>query len=866
LTNSLLITGPPASGKSHLAITRFRSFPDSVLITPTATMAEHVRNELARAGATVRPSRILTLAQFLEPRSAGRLPANPATVHLAIREALETLHPPRFRDVALYRGFHQALADLIEEVPAAHAGADLVALVQAVEHNLAARGTALRNTRIDLATTDPGELPPHLVLDGFFAFSTPELRLLRRLSATATITLTLPDWPGALTARQEFLSLGFTEQRCEHPRRSALSSAFSAATLDRETEKIARRVLDYAARGRAFREMGIVLRSRDPYAPALETALARFGIPARFYFADPVISQPAIAFLSGIVRAILDGFDHASVVSLLRMPVSGIGATPPGDRFDFALLDRLPGAGLPLSAIDDIPPILESLQPFENWRSDVADPLGWSTRLKNLRALLPEPDIRDHIDRSQIQIWRSTAAALDAFDAALDETAAALGPDRRIRLADFWQQAELALSLDPLRVPDRRHNVVHVLDVFEARQWELPVVFVCGLSERHFPQYHREDSLFNDSARRRAGLKTSADLQREERFLFEFATSRATEETILSYARFNEKGEDTLPSFFLSGFTATPCDTRVRPRPSRKIPALVRSSIRDTGLLDQLAQTHKALGPTPIESFLQCPFQFFAARTLRLKRRPAAPADRLDVLLQGSILHRALAEWTRMPLLGPAIFDQVFDDECRRAHIPRTYRTEAVRLELARHFNAFISDDQLSSRWPSRVEEKFSFPLSPLLSIKGRIDRIDVGPRKEALVIDYKYSAATKIQERVDQHAAGNLVQGGLYLLAAEKAFGLDPAGMLYCGLRKEVMWDGWHRSIPGLESLGESCTASMLRDLMNTAAAKAVETFEAIASGRIAPEPSDKDKCRWCDFRDICRVETIAAVRKAGA
>ncbi|HLX42989.1 MAG TPA: PD-(D/E)XK nuclease family protein, partial [Bryobacteraceae bacterium] len=381
-----------------------------------------------------------------------------------------------------------------------------------------------------------------------------------------------------------------------------------------------------------------------------------------------------------------------------------------------------------------------------------------------------------------------------------------------------------------------------------------------------FPHYHREDSLLNDAARRRAGLKTSADLQREERFLFEFATSRATEETILSYARFNEKGEDTLASFFLSGLTVTPCETRVRPRPSRRIPAAMGSSIRDPELIDRLAQAHKTLGPTPIESFLQCPFQFFAARTLRLRRRPAAPADRLDILLQGSILHRALAEWTRMPLLGTEIFDQVFEDECQRAHIPRTYRAEAVRLELVRHFNAFISDSQLTSRWPSRVEEKFSFPLSPLLAIKGRIDRIDVGPRKEALVIDYKYSAAAKIQERVDQHAAGNLVQGGLYLLAAEKSFGLEPAGMLYCGLRKEVMWGGWHRAIPGLESLGESCTPAMLRDLMNTAAAKAVETFEMITSGRIAPQPSDKDKCRWCDFRDICRIETVAAVRKAGA
>jgi hypothetical protein len=240
------------------------------------------------------------------------------------------------------------------------------------------------------------------------------------------------------------------------------------------------------------------------------------------------------------------------------------------------------------------------------------------------------------------------------------------------------------------------------------------------------------------------------------------------------------------------------------------------------------------------------------------------------VLVQGSILHRALAEWIRMPLLGLAVFDRVFEDECQRARIPATYRTEAVRLELARHFDAFTQDRKLTHTWSSRVEEKFSFALSPLLAITGRIDRIDIGPRKEALVIDYKHSAGTKIKDRVEEHEAGNLVQGGLYLLAAEKQFGLDPAGMLYCGLRNQVVWDGWHRPIAGLEPIGTTCTPAMLRDLMNAAAAKATEVFEAIASGRIAPQPADPDKCQWCDFRDICRIETAAKItdtaRKAGA
>src|SRR6185295_9278324 len=128
---------------------------------------------------------------------------------------------------------------------------------------------------------------------------------------------------------------------------------------------------------------------------------------------------------------------------------------------------------------------------------------------------------------------------------------------------------------------------------------------------------------------------------------------------------------------------------------------------------------------------------------------------------------------------------------------------EAVRLELMRHFRGFLEDRQFGLAWSTRVEEQFSYPLTPLMSIAGRIDRLEVGPENQALVIDYKYSAGNKIRERVEDTGEGHLVQGGLYLAAAERAFGLDPVGMLFCGLKKDVTWDGWHVSVPGLESLG---------------------------------------------------------------
>ena len=48
----------------------------------------------------------------------------------------------------------------------------------------------------------------------------------------------------------------------------------------------------------------------------------------------------------------------------------------------------------------------------------------------------------------------------------------------------------------------------------------------------------------------------------------------------------------------------------------------------------------------------------------------------------------------------------------------------------------------------------------------------------------------------------------------------------------------------------------------MEDAESAAVRVHEAITSGDIAVRPTDPQKCQWCDFRDICRVESAALVQ----
>src|SRR5262249_561109 len=146
--------------------------------------------------------------------------------------------------------------------------------------------------------------------------------------------------------------------------------------------------------------------------------------------------------------------------------------------------------------------------------------------------------------------------------------------------------------------------------------------------------------LFPDSARQKleqSGIRvrTAAELEHEERFLFHLARTRATTTLIMSYAEADTRGARNMPSQFLSQPIGVKAIS-TRPKPPTPAPA-------DSG--GSLAVSPRSFSPSGLECFLDCPFQFFARYTLKLDSRPLLPQDRMDFKLQGTIIHQTLAEW-----------------------------------------------------------------------------------------------------------------------------------------------------------------------------------------------------------------------------
>lgn len=865
-----IITGPLASAKSTELQKRFAATAEARFLVPTATMARHLRHELARAGAVVRPSAIGTLAELTAQLASGE-ELTPAALVILVRQALRE-HASAWGASARTRGFQQSIANTIAELDArGYSAADVRAVAQLVEDppaepiafldffarveaRVRAKGLALRSWRLREATErafrDPLPRTRLVLVDGFFSLTEPEIGLITALRRHAEVVVTLPDWPGAGPTRQRLLQAGFAEDAAATLTPKAADFALvTAGNFDAEVQEIARRILRHRAEAVPFREMGVVLREPKPYAAALRAAFARYGIPARFYFVDSLDSQPLFRYFALLAEAARSGWEHDHALRVVRCRFSTLGGTAEGDQLDFQIRERLPSQGLdPLLQLD---PRLERLQAFDTWWHTVATPAQLG---EGLARLLRQAAQTAHVDPAELEPARNIQASLRAAVEALRQ-ATPLAGETPLAGSAFWDEFAAVASFTPVREPDERRDVVHVLDVYEARQWRLPIVFCPGLLEGRFPKNTFDDPLFPDRFRQRLielglPLRTIAERQQEEDFLFDLARTRAGRLFVASYPRFDRQGQATQPSFFVADLpiTGTADASRIAPRPRHAPPA--RPAVTHLSQPGAVQERHRTWSPARLESFLQCAYQFFGRHTLKLDGVPPRPEDRLDKLTQGRLVHEVLAFWQRDPHQPiEAIFERLFVRACRERNTRPGYLLEMHRLEMLRHVREFTRRFAVPAGWRPEFEAPVRFALAPGVEIRGRMDRVDISPAREAAVYDFKYSGGEAIRRKVRDHDDFPLVQGGLYLMGLEATRALTPKSFHYVALRDEAKVHGWSEP-------------SEVRGLMEKAKELTLDAVARIREGEIRVKPRDSDLCAFCDFRDACRV-TPAAQRE---
>jgi ATP-dependent helicase/nuclease subunit B len=341
-----------------------------------------------------------------------------------------------------------------------------------------------------------------------------------------------------------------------------------------EVEQIARAIRKLTYRdGYTFSQIAVIFRNIEMYRDIIGNTFTRFSIPVRIYGKKPLKDNPLIKTIMNTTRIFTDKWQDEAVWMVLK---SNTG-------IDGNLINRLEQEYLKRGTVNDcnkwlkltneLRPVNKFLKELEKIFNNLEGRHTFSHYCKcyvDIATLFYKPaftpplksiDEVNHYHHQEISgLMKSDAGALKELMAILNNTT--LGDlssnTGNLTFREFDHILESQVDLSSYREIDRRKEVVNVINVLEARQWEMPVIFVGGLLEKEFPRQVREDLFLKDYFRKKLNatgkiaLREASEQMDEERYLFYIAVTRAKERLYLSYPSANSDGNPTLPSFFLS--------------------------------------------------------------------------------------------------------------------------------------------------------------------------------------------------------------------------------------------------------------------------------------------------------------------------
>jgi len=890
--SSSLWIGPPGSGKTRKILDRLEAAVRAGrgskirLVTPTASMARHLLHELARRNLAVSGDLALPVRRLVAELTPDLKEPTAAQKAWLLQRAVEQSGGDEFRQVGKTPGFLRRLQSSIEELQALRCRPDqlppevraFAEVFRLYEGFLQAHGMTSPGERIYQAAWAADEGLPgiqEIYFDGFFDLSPAEQDFVASLArAGVAVTVTLPAEPP-----EGFLHT-FERRRLTNVERARPEPTLVAAPgVDEEVAEIARRILEARNNGRAFRDVGVIVRKPETYAAPVRAIFERYGIPFRIQTRRILAYEEPVVWLRGLLAAVRDGFPGETTLAALRRPASPVSARPEFEIYDLRVRERLPADGLDLfrrDADDPMASYIDRLEALAAWRDKPAAPDQWAERCARLaQEHVAPPSVPQKLEPSRVIELRAFTRARAAFAEAGREAAELLRLRGRLQasLAEFIDALEAVLTRAPFTVPDDRRNVVNVLTAFEARQWELPLVFVCGLVEGWFPSQPAEDLFLGERVRRRlkrtgVALRTRAERESDEAFLFEIAMSRATEELVATYPELDRAAAPLLRSSLLGDRDA---DATARPvTPSEQAaddPAAQGAQpLAAPGLQQELTARHPAFSPSKLQTFVRCPYEFFAGKTLGLAPLPLRSTLRQNPLRKGSLQHDVLHLWAQdREQTITEILRGKFAEQLQEIAVPGGFRAElnltVMREDLARFASEPIAGAlggreeglETSLQFGVEVDERGD------LDVNCRIDRFETFDGDRVLVIDYKSSGA-RLDQLARREETGENMQGALYLAGLRREHGLLPGGLLFVGLRDETTIRGWvWEGLPAAAALPEKVrrvSADKLDEMVRLAEQKAAQCSDQIRSGVIEVTPTDPKHCReYCDFRDVCRV-----------
>lgn len=285
----------------------------------------------------------------------------------------------------------------------------------------------------------------------------------------------------------------------------------------------------------------------------------------------------------------------------------------------------------------------------------------------------------------------------------------------------------------------------------------------------------------------------------------------------------------------------------------------------------------RELSPSALETYAACPLAWYFSYLLKLRVLPE-PGWALEASNEGDWVHRALAEFFK-----PDEFDPDWDQEAQAARLERCLNKAKLELSAglasppavweARYEVLRNALTQVVARemavmdgvLPWKVEEEIGegcvIPVDegPPLSLKGRLDRLDQGP-KMAVITDYKHTSnEAGLRDGADKEQAGVIqFQLPVYLAAALEMTGGDDRELsgrlvptlLASSKARELNFAAGDTFFAKDPIVRKEMAERGEPNLINAIA----DLWRRLASGNFVALP-DQKACEYCDFRLACRA-----------
>ncbi len=689
---------------------------------------------------------------------------------------------------------------------------------------------------------------------------------------------------------------------------------FVWVSRDREEELIAvaRRV------DADLNRTAVVFERPLPYLYLARGVFGGAGIPYRALDTLPLAVEPVAAALDLVIEFVSSQFTRAASVALLRSPhflhfLPGEGGEPLS-RAAIAGLDRLMRERRYLGEIE----ALRSLESDAGGNADVRaawtavaraaeallplnTPAPASDQLNTLASFLELHANRDNDERAArgrsalVNVLRALAAAHASHGDPGNDVATIddLAPDIR-----RWIEEE---TFDPRS----GGTGLHLLDSQAARFGDFDTVTIVGLIEGEWPERPRRNIFYSPAVLTALGWPSERDRRSASTSAFLDLVKSPSRQIVASTFTFDDEAlvepASLIEELAGSGLAATNntdddgAEDRP-PRPTRRVFVDEALSI-DPVQLDALdadarewavmraarrdgadAGYHGSAGPQPprawsvsaIETYLTCPFKFFAQYVLRLEEE-RVDEEVMDPKAQGRFVHQVFeAFFSKWQSLGHRaitvtnldvarrLFEEIVEEGLKplpeaEAALERTRllgSSVAAGLgEVVFRMEAERQTDVVERLLEYRLSGEFEFVGAHgtrRMALKGVADRIDLLDDGTFRLIDYKLSSAP---------TKSRALQLPIYGVCAEQRLEHHRGRSWTLGEAAYIAFRGTKRVTPLFTRRADR------DEVLASAQEKLIDAVDGIERGDFPPTPDDVFLCGFCSFAAVCRKDYVGDV-----